>query len=80
MNILIGLVSGLVFFLCLISTYLMGLKHGRLLDKKVIPNINPVSSLKKYIEQKKGQAEVDNVKDGWEGINNYNPYDIKDGE
>ena len=77
---IIGLVSGLVFFLCLISAYLMGLKHGKLLYKKIVPSINPITSLKQYVNKREADKEIDKVNEGWEGINNYNPYDVKEGE
>jgi hypothetical protein len=61
----------------------MGLKHGRLLDKKIIPKIEPVRSFKKYIEDKKIKDKENDELEGWfgkQGIMNYNPYDVKDGE
>jgi hypothetical protein len=80
MNIIIGLVSGLVFFLCLVSTYLMGLKHGKLLEKKIVPTINPVTSLKEYVNKREADKKIDTALEGMNELMNYNPYDVKEGE
>jgi hypothetical protein len=83
MYILIGLASGLVFFLCLLSTYLMGLKHGKLLNNKIVPSINPATSLKRYVAERQAKKVVDEAQEGWfgkDGIMNYDPYKTKEGE
>jgi hypothetical protein len=63
----------------------MGLKHGKLLAQNIVPklNLNPVKSLKKFVTDKAEKKKIDDANEGWfgeDGIMNYNPYKIKDGE
>jgi hypothetical protein len=63
----------------------MGLRHGKLLAKNIVPkiNLNPVDTFKKYVVTKEEKKKNDDVNEGWfgeDGIMNYNPYKIKDGE
>ncbi len=67
MNELIGLILGAVLFLCSISAYIMGLKHGKELSKGNVPkiDINPVKPIIKIIdkheEKKKTEELVDDL-------------------
>jgi hypothetical protein len=47
-NLIIGLVFGLVFFLCAIKAYTLGLQHGKQISNGTVPEvkINPVQAYK----------------------------------
>jgi hypothetical protein len=60
MNILIGLIIGLVFFIATITAYTIGLKHGKLLSNNLTPKIelNPLKPILQAVEQKKEEAKA----------------------
>jgi hypothetical protein len=62
METAIGLCVGAILFLCTMTAYITGLKHGKAMSNNQIPqvNINPVKPIVEAIEQKKEekQAEV----------------------
>lgn len=61
MNILIGLIVGLVFFIATITAYTLGLKHEKQLSNNQIPvvNLNPVKPIVEAIEQHTAKKEQD---------------------
>lgn len=56
MNTLIGLITGLVFFIATISAYTLGLKHGKQLSNGNIPKIN-LNPTKTIVEVKENKAQ-----------------------
>ena len=57
MEILIGLLVGLLFFGFTIGAYTIGVKHGKEIKSGGSPTINPV----KIVEQKKAQKEAEQM-------------------
>jgi hypothetical protein len=59
MNIIIGLIVGLVFFIATIIAYTIGLKHGRQIQQGNTPkvNINPVKAIVEAVEQHEQKQE-----------------------
>ena len=60
MNELAGLSVGLVFFLCTITAYTLGLKHGRELAKGITPrlDINPIPSIVRAVEKREEKKKA----------------------
>jgi len=60
MSELIGLGVGLVFFLCTITAYTLGLRHGRELAKGITPRLelNPIKPILKAVERVKEEKKV----------------------
>ena len=60
MSELIGLGVGLVFFLCTITAYTLGLRHGRELSKGIMPrlDINPIRPILKVVERAKEEKRA----------------------
>ena len=60
MSELIGLGVGLVFFLCTITAYTLGLRHGRELTKGNIPklSINPIPSIVRAVEKREEKKKA----------------------
>lgn len=58
---ILGLITGLVFFIATMTAYTVGLKHGKQLAKGNIPkvNLNPVKAVVEVIEQKKEEKKAD---------------------
>jgi hypothetical protein len=73
MEIVLGLVSGLVLFLCLLIAYITGLKHGKQLGKGNIPsvNLNPVRAVQKHIEAIEEKKQMDLYEEGLRNIMSY---------
>lgn len=73
MQLIIGLVLGLIFFIVSIYAYTLGLKHGKALSNGNVPtiNINPIEAVKKHIEAKEEKKQADIVAQGWENIFSY---------
>lgn len=82
MQLIIGLVIGLVLFLCSILIYFTGLKHGKALSNGNIPNLNlnPVSAVKKHIETKEEKKQIDLYEEGIKNIMSYTGELQRDGE
>lgn len=70
---ILGLVTGLVLFLCTILAYILGIKHGKQLSQSSVPklNINPVQVYKEHKTAKEEKAQQDKIQQGWENILNY---------
>lgn len=67
MNILIGLIVGLVFFTSTISAYILGLKHSKQIALDIIPFTpleevtQKVAEVKQHFETKKQEEEIESV-------------------
>ena len=57
MNIVIGLCVGMVFFLCTLKAYTLGIKHGKQLSDKIIPTLE-LNPLKEVLEHKNEKVEI----------------------
>lgn len=70
MELIVGLCVGVVFFLCTISAYILGLGHGKQLGNNKVPviNLNPVKAI---IEQAKGEKEEKKIDDELTDIMEY---------
>jgi hypothetical protein len=79
---ILGLVLGLVLFLCCIISYTLGLKHGKQLSNNITPklDINPVKAYKEHKEAKEEKKEIDKVAEGWQNILTYTGDPQKEGE
>ena len=67
MNIVIGLCVGMVFFLCTISAYCLGLKHKSQIIENIVP-FTPLEELKntalevgKHFETKKEEIKIESA-------------------
>jgi len=60
MNIIIGLIVGLVFFACTLKAYCIGLQHSKQLSNGIIPTIelNPLKEVIEHFETKQEAKEV----------------------
>ena len=60
MSELIGLSLGMVLFLCTITAYTLGIRHGRELAKGIMPrlSINPVKPILKAVERVKEEKKA----------------------
>lgn len=63
-NIIITALLISAFFMC-ITSYILGLKHGKLLGNNQIPNIeiNPVKKVVEAVEQHKAKKEEEKLTD-----------------
>jgi len=60
--IILGTIYGLFLFLCSISSYVLGLKHGKQLSEKIIPTLNnPIKEVIQHFEAKKEENEIKSV-------------------
>jgi hypothetical protein len=76
-----GLILGLVFFLCTISAYSLGIKHGKQMSEKIVPNLNPIKAIKNHIENKEIKTKDDLVAEGMANIMRYDgSSQMKEGE
>ena len=72
MNILVGLGCGLVFLFMCLKSYTLGIKHGKQLFNKEVPQIkiNPMQPIKDvvhHIEEKKEEQKFESaLEDYWE--------------
>jgi hypothetical protein len=59
MNMLIGLILGLVFFIATVSAYCLGLQHNKQLSNGIVPklNLNPVKAITDTIERREQKKE-----------------------
>lgn len=71
MDILIGLVIGLVFFSATITAYIIGIKHGRVVKADGVPNINPVKAYKAVKADIQQSKQVDLFAEGLANILSY---------
>lgn len=73
LNMIVGLSLGLVLFLCAITAYAIGLKHGRALAKGNIPEVrlNPVKATIQAVEQRSQKKEAAKVTDELSDMLNY---------
>ena len=84
-DLLIAAILIVAFFMC-IKAYCIGFKHGKEVSKAITPtiNLNPIKSLKDYINTKDIKKKEDLAYQGWngeDGILNYDPYkEKKEGE
>ena len=60
MNELIGLCLGAILFLCSITVYTLGLRHGRELSKGIMPrlSINPIPSIVRAVEKREEEKRA----------------------
>jgi hypothetical protein len=70
MELIIGLVLGLIFFIATIKAYSLGLQHGKQISNGNTPKLelNPVTAIKQHIEAKAEKEQADMVSQGWENI------------
>jgi hypothetical protein len=71
LEIILGLVCGLVFFIATIVAYSFGVKHGRIVKDGGVPNVNPVSVYKDVLESKESKKQMDLFSDGLNNILNF---------
>jgi len=64
MNVIIGLIVGLVFFISTIKAYTLGIKHGKQLTNKEVPVFKMPDTMDplKYIETLKEKKEEKQIK------------------
>lgn len=68
-----GLAVGLVFFLCAIKAYTLGLQHGKELSKGITPsvNIDPVKAIKEFKKDIQQEHQHDLLDEGLKSIFTY---------
>jgi hypothetical protein len=71
MEILIGVFVGLLFFICTITAYIFGIKHGRTIKNDGVPNINPVKAYKVVKNDIKQDKQLDLFAEGLNNILSY---------
>ncbi len=71
MEIIIGLLLGVVFFIATISAYTLGIKHGRIVKHDGIPNINPIGVLTERKTSKEIKQQHDEFMQGLQNILNF---------
>jgi hypothetical protein len=79
LNFVIGMGAGCVFFIACLKAYTIGLKHGKQITDKVIPqvNINPVEPIKAVINAKTENKQQELIEQGYANIMGYNG-DVKE--
>jgi hypothetical protein len=70
---LYGLAVGLVFFLCSLKAYTLGLQHGKELSKGITPsvNINPVKAVREFKREVQQEQQSDKISEGLHNLFSY---------
>jgi hypothetical protein len=73
LNFIIGMAAGCVFFVACLKSYTVGLKHGKQISNKEVPqvNINPIEPLKAVINAKTADKQQEMIEQGYANIMNY---------
>ena len=73
LNFVIGIAAGCVFFIACLKAYTIGLKHGKQISDKVIPqvNINPVEPIKEVLKDKAADKQEELINQAYQNIMNY---------
>ncbi|QGZ99424.1 hypothetical protein [Dehalobacter restrictus] len=73
-ELVIGLCVGTIFFIVTILAYTLGIKHGKLLSQKIVPevNFNPIQAITKAVEQHKEKVEAEEASNDLDALLNYN--------
>ena len=61
MNMLIGLLVGVAFFMSTIKAYTLGIKHGKQLINKEVPKIEPLKEIIQHFEAKKEEKHIESA-------------------
>lgn len=66
MNIVIGLLVGATFFIACISSYILGLKHNKIISSGNIPNlempfVQPIKEVMQHFENKHEEIKVESA-------------------
>jgi hypothetical protein len=74
LNFIIGMGAGCVFFIACLKAYTIGLKHGKQIADKVIPevNINPIEPIKEVLRDKTEDKQQELLNQGYANIMGYN--------
>lgn len=69
-DMLMGLILGLVLFLCVIKGYCLGLKHGKQLSNGIVPKLelNPIKHFTEAIETHKQSKEEIKIKNDLDDV------------
>lgn len=72
-NLVVGLVAGLILFLCSIKAYTLGIAHGKQLSQATVPkvNLNPVKAIQEAKTAKEEKKQADLIAEGWNNILSY---------
>ena len=71
MYLVIGLLAGVVFFVCTISAYVLGIKHGKSIKHGGVPNLNPIKAHKEKKNQEVLKQEMDKFSEGLQNLLNF---------
>jgi hypothetical protein len=74
MEMLIGLITGLFLFICCLTAYTTGLRHGKTLSKGEVPKLelNPLKPIIRTVNQHKQAKEQEQAFDDLDVLMNYN--------
>ena len=67
MEIIIGIVAGILCFVSNVIAYTLGVKHGKIVKNNGIPNMNPVKAFQKKKDERVEKIKQDKFE---EGLNN----------